>query len=353
MKACHDYYNTVELATMTPKTADWLLLITNLPGQNQTLRMRIWRALKRAGAGLLRDGVYVLPESGASRKIFEAQALEIRAGAGGGHILSFQSNSTAQQGDLLGLFDRTSEYKELNTRLNACKKNMATMAELEARRCLAAIARDLAATEANDFFPGKSQAQVQSALRDAQAALNARFSPNEPRPEHRKIPRLDPKDYRERTWATRRHLWIDRVCCAWLIRRFIDPKATFVWLKRIQDKPKRAIGFDFDGAEFTHVEAKVTFEVLLTSFSLETDVGLARLAQLVHFLDVGGIPIAESAGLAAIVAGARALQPDDDALLNSVTPALNGLYHTYRGDFKKGAITYAKGRRPVSGGSQP
>jgi hypothetical protein len=125
-------------------------------------------------------------------------------------------------------------------------------------------------------------------------------------------------------------MWIDRVCSAWLIRRFIDPKAKFVWLKRVEDKPKRAIGFDFDGAEFSHVDSKVTFEVLLTSFGLESDIGLARIGLLVHFLDVGGIPVPEAQGLAAIVSGARSLQPNDDALLQSVTPALDSLYQTYR-----------------------
>ena len=307
----------------------WLVLITNLPGQNQTLRMRVWRALKAAGAGLLRDGVYVLPQTAASRNIFEEQAREIRTVAGGAHILPFESDSTEQHTAFVELFDRTADYQELNTRLDAFKKSLVKLTELDARRALAAIARDLAATAATDFFPGKSQGQVQSALGDTEAALNARFSPNEPRPAHRKIPRRDSKDYRGRTWATRQHVWIDRVCSAWLIHRFIDPEAKFVWLKRIQDKRKRALGFDFDGAEFSHVDSKVTFEVLVTSFGLEGDVGLARMGLLVRFLDVGGIPVAEAPGLAAIVSGARSLQPDDDALLLSVTPALDSLYHTY------------------------
>ncbi len=89
----------------------WLLLITNLPGQNQTLRMRVWRALKAAGAGLLRDGVYVLPQTAASRKIFEEQALEIRTVAGTVHILAFESDSTEQQNALVELFDRTTDYQ--------------------------------------------------------------------------------------------------------------------------------------------------------------------------------------------------------------------------------------------------
>jgi hypothetical protein len=291
--------------------------------------MRIWRALKAAGAGLLRDGVYALPETPDFRAMFEEQAGEIRSVAGGAHILRFEAESTEQQSDLISLFDRTADYQELSARLDACKKSLAKFTELEARKALGAIARDVATTATTDFFAGKSQAQVQSALADVEAALNERFSPNEPQPHHRKIPRRDPKDSLGRTWATRQKMWIDRVCSAWLIRRFIDPQAKFVWLKRVQDKPKRALGFDFDGAEFTHVNSKVTFEVLLASFGLEGDVGLQRLGALVHFLDVGGIPVAEAPGLAAIVLGARALQRDDAALLLAVTPALDSLYHTY------------------------
>ncbi len=87
----------------------------------------------------------------------------------------------------------------------------------------------------------------------------------------------------------------------------------FLWLKRVKDCPKSAVGFDFDGAEFTHVDSRVTFDVLVSSFNLDEDAGLVRLGALVHHLDVGGIPIAEGPGSATIMAGARSLQPDDDA----------------------------------------
>jgi hypothetical protein len=114
-----------------------------------------------------------------------------------------------------------------------------------------------------------------------------------------------------------------------LIRRFIDPDARFLWLKRIKDCPKRAVGFDFNGAEFTHVDSKVTFEVLLASFGLEGDVGLVRLGALIHHLDVGGIPVPEGPGLITIMTGARALQSDDDGLLTAMTPVLDALYAGY------------------------
>lgn len=307
----------------------WLLLITNLPGRNPTLRMRLWRALKATGAGPLRDGVYVLPVSEASRRAFEEQATEIKGAGGTAHIVSLEADSPQQQTTFVALFDRTAEYQEAHRDLEALKRSFPKLKENEARQRLAALRRDISAIVARDFFPAASRAQMEGALADAEAALNARFSPDEPHWVAHQIHRRNPKDYRGRTWATREHLWIDRVASAWLIRRFIDTKARFLWLKRVKDCPKRAVGFDFDGAEFTHVGTKVTFEVLVASFALEQDDGLTRLAALVHHLDVGGIPTAEGPGFAAVMAGARALQPNDDALLETMTPVLDSLYQSY------------------------
>ena len=314
---------------MQTRTAAWLLLITNLPGRNPTLRMRIWRALKSAGTGLLRDGAYLLPNSEDSRQVLEEQGNEIKAAGGLVHVLSFDAASPEQNAALIALFDRTGEYAEAIQRLHVLKGELATLGEPEARQRLANVGREVTAIVARDFFPAEPRKQMEGALADAEAALNARFAPDEPRAARRKIRQRNRKEYRRRTWATREHLWIDRVASAWLIRRFIDPDAKFLWLKRVKDCPKRALGFDFDGAEFTHVDSKVTFEVLLASFDLEQDAGLARLGALVHHLDVGGIPIAEGPGFATIMAGARTLQQDDDALLKAMTPVLDSLYAGY------------------------
>jgi len=309
---------------------NWLLFVANLPGRNQTLRMRVWRSLKASGAAALRDGVYLLPLSDAARGIFERQSREIQEGGGTAYILELAGAAGGSQANALpALFDRTAEYQAIAARLQSLRRELAKLEELDARRRLSALSREAATLTAVDFFPGESRRQLEGALADAETALTAQASPEEPHPTKRKIVRLDRKGYRGRTWATRERLWIDRVCSAWLIRRFIDPKAKFLWLKRPKDCPKRAVGFDFDGAEFTHVDSKVTFEVLLASFSLDEDAALTRLGALVHYLDVGGIPVPEAPGLAAIVSGARALQPDDDALLDQVTPVLDSLYRAY------------------------
>ena len=130
-------------------------------------------------------------------------------------------------------------------------------------------------------------------------------------------------------WITREHIKVDRVACPWLIRRFIDPKANFLWLKKPKDCPKTAVGFDFDGAEFTHIGARVTFEVLAASFGLEQDPAIARLGALVHYLDVGGIAVPEAAGFAAIMTGARVQHADDDKLLKAMGSVLDALHAGY------------------------
>jgi hypothetical protein len=121
-------------------------------------------------------------------------------------------------------------------------------------------------------------------------------------------------------------LWVDRVASAWLIRRFIDKKPRFRWLASPSDCPKSALGFDFDGATFTHVGDRVTFETLMESFGLEGDAALARMATMVHQLDIGGEPVPEASGFEAMLSGARERLEDDDALLAEVSVILDSLY---------------------------
>jgi hypothetical protein len=311
------------------KPQAWLMLVNSVSGENKTARMRIWRALKSSGAGALRDGVYVLPQSDAARAVFEEQAAEVVAAGGFANILVVDTPDAAQRETFARLFDRSAEYAELLGKLHAFKAAMSSLDEIEARRGSAALRRDVAALVAIDFFPGASRQQVEAVLADAETAINARFSHDEPHATSGIVPRRDRARYRGRTWATREHLWVDRVASAWLIRRFIDPKAKFLWLKKPKDCPKTAVGFDFDGAEFTHIGARVTFEVLAASFGLEHDPAIARLGALVHYLDVGGIAVPEAAGFAAIMTGARAQHSDDDKLLKAMSGVLDALHAGY------------------------
>jgi hypothetical protein len=315
---------------MSATRPDWLMLVVSVPGRSQTPRMRLWRALKVAGAGMLRDGVYVLPASEGARALFTAQARDVGRIGGKAHVVPFASVDPGQESELRAAFDRSQAYAQGLEHLAALRGRLPKLGETEARRRLAAVRRELEAIAATDFFPGAAREQVEAALVDAEHALNAQYSPDEPHASKSTIPRRRAQDYRKRVWATRRHLWIDRVAAAWLIRRFIDRRATFRWLRKTTDCPKRAVGFDFDGAEFSHVGKRVTFEVLAASFGLDRDPRLVRIGRLIRYLDIGGVPVPEAAGVASVLAGARMRHDgDDDALLKDMSVTLDCLYAGY------------------------
>ena len=122
---------------------------------------------------------------------------------------------------------------------------------------------------------------------------------------------------------------LDRLASAWLIKRFIDREARFAWFERPSERPKGAVGFDFDGAEFTHVKNRVTFEVLAASFGLDEDPALAAVGAAVHFLDVGGIPVADAKGLETLLRGAKEKAKSDDALLAEAMRIFDLFYSAY------------------------
>jgi hypothetical protein len=204
---------------------------------------------------------------------------------------------------------------------------LAVLGETEARRRLRAIAEAQHALLRIDYYPGAAAEQAGAALDALRQALDARFSNGEPQPQaDHGIARLDKRMFQGKRWATRARPWVDRLACAWLIRRFIDTEARFVWLTDPARSPRGALGFDFDGARFTHVGARVSFEVLLASFGLDHDPKLQRIGATVHYLDAGGIPVPEAAGLESVLAGVRELHADDDALVTAAAAVFDALY---------------------------
>ncbi len=316
--------------TIDPNAASiWLLLILSLPTQNTATRMRIWRATKALGCGVLRDGVYVLPLSPEHREALEALAVETREAEGSAQVLEVPSRNDDEARAFTTLFDRTDDYARLMKEIRALKTKVSKLDTPALRRALKALRRSFETISSIDFFTGAANTQVARALGELESAALAVLSPDEPHSVAGTIERLDKHQYQGRAWATRKRPWIDRLASAWLIRRFIDRKAQILWLDKPQDCPRNAIGFDFDGAPFTHCGPRVTFEVLMASFGLDEDRGLARIAAIVHYLDVGGIPTPEAAGLEAILAGARQSCKTDDALLREAEKSFNYLHTAF------------------------
>jgi len=308
------------------QASPWLLLVLSLPTSSGTARMRIWRALKSLGCVALRDGAYLLPLGPGRADALRELGDECVREGGSAWVMSVEPGPD----DALAyrqLFDRSEQYAEQRAAWKAANRTLTKLPAPELARLRKRLQRDLEAIRAIDFFPSEASVEAEAAWLELAKRIDSLLAPDEPHQVRGgAIPRLDPAAYRGRTWATRRRLWVDRVASAWLIRRFIDPDASFRWLAKPSDCPKSALGFDFDGAAFTHVDDRVTFETLMASFGLEDDLALARLATIVHALDVGGEPVAEAVGFEAVMAGARERISDDDALLAEMSNVLDSLY---------------------------
>lgn len=301
------------------------ILILTLPTQQATLRMRVWRALKNAGAAMLRDGVYLLPETQQDHEIFNDISREIRDEGGTAFVFNA---TTPEEEEIRPLFDRSQQYMALMERLQDCKNDLNEETAVSQLKVVRKLRRELDRIVAIDFFPGEAQAQAVFSLTELEAGINRFISPGEPHAVSGELTQLLPEDFHNRIWATRRRPWIDRLASAWLIRRFIDPVAQFIWLENGNNCPAEAVGFDFDGATFSHIDNRVTFEVLMVRFGLRGN-ALNGLAMLVHYLDVGGIQPPEAAGVESVLAGLRESITDDDTLLTAAFLLFDGLLTTY------------------------
>ncbi|MCK9394114.1 MAG: chromate resistance protein [Methylobacter sp.] len=311
----------------------WLIFIVSLPTRNSTGRMRVWRALKALGCGVLRDGVYLLPHRPEFRQTLQLQAEDVIAGGGSAHILTLNSENQDQQTVFENLFNRSGDYTKLVESIRQIPYlNLQPEDMTKLQKQIHRLRKEFEVIALQDFFPGAARDQATVALEDLEHAVNERLAPDEPHAAQHRIKRLQPKDYRNRIWATRQRPWIDRLASAWLIRRFIDPEARIIWLAIPDDCPAEALGFDFDGAVFTHVGAKVTFEVLQASFGLTKDDALNRIGALVHYLDVGGIPVLESVGLETLISGMRQRWTNDDGLLAETEKIFDAFYQAFSGN---------------------
>ena len=275
-----------------PPPAPWLLMVAQLPTEDPASRMRVLRTLESLGAAVIREGAYLLPDTPANRQSLEALGDYVAKNAGAAHVLHVASATPAQEKFFTFLFDRSQRYDELVKTIESLSVGFGHSDPAAISRVLHKQRREFEAISALDFFPTGAQERARQALAaadekvrkllfpaQAQAALDARES------------------LRRRTWATRKPLWADRLACAWLIRRFVDPEARLQWLDKAEPLPADALGFGFDGAHFTNSASRVTYEDMLARMDLAKNGALSRIGSIVHFLEVRGTPVPEALGV--------------------------------------------------------
>ena len=163
------------------------------------------------------------------------------------------------------------------------------------------------------------------------AALEARFQDPEAAESAESSAAALPNLSGGRVWVTRKDVHVDRIASAWLIRRFIDPKARFKFVESRGYRPRKTeLRFDMYEGEFTHEGGDCTFEVLLRRFGLD-DPALVALGEMVHDIDCkdGKFGRSETGGLRRLIQGIVAANSEDTGRLGTGTVILNSFYEAF------------------------
>jgi hypothetical protein len=303
----------------------WLLLIHQIPPKPGYLRVKIWRRLQALGAVAIKNTVYALPLREQTTEDLQWVLREIVEGGGDGTLCEarFVDGLTDSQVETLFHSARDADYAQIAD--EARRLESSPTDTIESRETLTAqlarLRRRFADVTVIDFFGAPGREPVDGLL----TALEARAQPRaaSDRSERHALASL-----RGRTWVTRTGIHIDRIASAWLIRRFIDPAATFKFVPAKGYRPDAGeLRFDMFEAEFTHVGDRCTFEVLLDHAALQ-DPALRAIAEIVHDIDLKeskfGRP--ETPGIAHLVAGLAMNNPDDQARLARGEAVFGDLY---------------------------
>src|SRR6266566_1853300 len=287
------------------KKLTWLLLLLRLPATHKAERVAIWRKLKKSGAIQIKTSTYLLPDLPPQYEHFQWLAQQIRDFGGDATLVRVQEIEGMPNQKLIALFNRVrdEEYGAIKKSLHAFlargkKADPETNAE-ELER----LKRQLRAIREIDFFQSARGQDVQMLLRRAEGGPK------------KALPRLEAKNYRGKTWLTRPRPEIDRVGSAWLIRRFIDPRAKFVFAAKVPSNPE-ILPFDMVDVECSHHGDCCTFEILIRRFGIE-DKAVKKIGEMIHDTDLEDSKFqrSECIGIDRVLKGwAKEGVPDDEIL---------------------------------------
>ena len=304
----------------------WLLLFHQLPPKPDYFRVKIWRRLQRIGAVAIKNSVYVLPHTEQATEDFQWVRRDIVAGGGEASVCqaAFVDGLSDRQIEALFRAQRDAEYAELARA--AAEVAREGGGERESSGEVARLERRLAEIVALDHFGAAGR-------RAAEAAMTRARDRHKPAGRPRLADVRHALPVHGRTWVTRGGVHVDRIASAWLIRRFIDPKARFRFVAAQDARTTPGeLRFDMFEAEYTHEGDRCTFETLAARFGL-TDAGVAVIGELVHDIDCkdGKFARTETAGLERMMAGVIRRCAGDDARLERGAAVLDDLYEAFKG----------------------
>lgn len=313
----------------------WLLLIHQIPPRPNYLRVKIGRRLQKIGAVAIKNSVYALPKSEAAQEDLQWTLREITEGGGDGSVCEARFVEGLSDEQVRALFHaaRDVEYAAVAQEARALWEKMPAdgpappkrVAELSAQ--IVRLRRQLGEVAEIDFLGAPGREAAEGLIGELESHLVKLTSQTKARA--RKAGGVG--TYKKRTWVTRKGVHIDRMACAWLIQRFIDPQARFrfVAAKEYVHKPGEQ-RFDMFAAEFTHVGDRCTFEVLVERFGLR-ERPLQAIAEIVHDIDLkdGKFRRQEAAGIDRVILGIAMANEEDAARVSAAATVWDALYEYF------------------------
>lgn len=293
----------------TSKSASWLLLLFRLPAAHQAERVALWRKLKRSGAIQIQTSTYVLPDEPARYEYFQWLTKEIRDAGGDATLVRAREIEGLPDGKLVDLFNsaRAKDYALLAKQLQRLLTRGKKVNEVER------IRKQFRDIRERDFFDSPPAQDVEMLLHRIDKTTKTPI-------------RVNPNNYRNKTWLTRPRPEIDRVGSGWLIRKFIDPKAKFIFHSKASAHPK-AVSFDMPDAEFSHQGEDCTFETLMKRFAIR-DKSVSKIGEMIHDADLDDTRFqrVEAIGIDRVLKGWAKAGMSDQDLLRSGFAMFEGLY---------------------------
>ena len=333
-------------AERAPSSRRWLLFVHQLPSSPSSIRVRTWRRLQHIGALVVKQAVYVLPDSPGAREDFEWLKTEIEGAGGQASVFSADSVDAWSDDALVEGFRRSrqADYTQLAREIDNALRRLASRRVREAdrgpaaHRLLESFRQRLTGVERVDFFGSAGRDRVVAVL-DQFAARLSPAAPTATKPSHGDT---SSEAYRHRLWVTRPRPGVDRMASAWLIRRFIDAEARFGFVAD-REAPREAVPFDMFGVELSHHGNHCTFETLCKTFGI-IDPAVARVANIVHDLDLkdGHFGAPEAPTIGTVIEGLQLAHREDDALLEHGMALFEALHCAFEQSARRA------GPRPVA-----
>jgi hypothetical protein len=310
----------------------WLFLIHQLPSKPAYFRVKIWRRLQGLGAVGVKGSVYALPATAETQEDFEWLLKEIVEGGGEAMVCEARLIDGLSDAQVRAMFDATrdADYEEIAAEARAQLSGTSTGDVSAEARALVVRLRKRLATVANiDFFEATGRLTAEALVAQAEARLKEDDHMAEEEPTPALLPASELKG---RTWVTREGVYVDRIGCCWLIRRFIDPDAVFRFVQGKGYVPGPGeLRFDMFEGEITHEGDRCSFEVLLGRAGI-ADPALQAIAEIVHDIDLKDSKFGrdETAGVASLLSGVAAANSSDDKRVTQGEPIFDNLYQYFR-----------------------